>query len=259
MTLSKEDLLDLHYAKSLLEDPGLATKITGALGVPIERGFELLPEGWRERIHVAAQGSLEKALDAAVFTLRGQRDGGSFDLAHKIAVGATGAAGGAFGLGALTIELPLSTTIMLRSIASIASTEGHDTDDLETRLACLEVFALGGPASSDDSSETGYFAIRAVLGKAVSEAAEHVARHGLATKTAPPLVRLLSTISSRFGLVVSEKAAAQAIPVVGAAGGALVNTLFMGHFQDVAHGHFIVRRLELVHGADTVRKFYDQA
>jgi len=57
---------------------------------------------------------------------------------------------------------------------------------------------------------------------------------------------------ARYGVVVSEKTAAQALPLVGAAGGALVNALFMDHFQDVARGHFIVRRLEKIHGADPV-------
>ena len=95
MALSKEELLDLRYAKSLLEDPSLAAKITGTLGVPIEKGFELLPEGWRTRVGAAVRVSLERALDAAVFSIRASSERRSFDLAHKIAVGATGAAGGA--------------------------------------------------------------------------------------------------------------------------------------------------------------------
>jgi hypothetical protein len=31
------------------------------------------------------------------------------------------------------------------------------------------------------------------------------------------------------------------------------NLLFIDHFQDVARGHFIVRRLERAYGAETVR------
>ena len=65
-------------------------------------------------------------------------------------------------------------------------------------------------------------------------------------------------IGSRFGVVVSEKAAAQAIPILGAAGGAMINTVFIGHYQDMARGHFIVRRLEKIHGADPVRIAYKQ-
>jgi EcsC protein family len=67
---------------------------------------------------------------------------------------ASGAAGGAFGLPTLPIELPVSTIIMLRSIADIARNEGEDLSDPETALSCLEVFALGGRAKSDDASES---------------------------------------------------------------------------------------------------------
>jgi hypothetical protein len=41
-------------------------------------------------------------------------------LLHKALATASGAAGGAFGLAALPFELPVSTIIMLRSIADIA-------------------------------------------------------------------------------------------------------------------------------------------
>jgi hypothetical protein len=60
----------------------------------------------------------------------------------------------------------------------------------------------------------------------------------------------------RFGVPVSEKIVAQSLPVVGAAGGALLNTLFIDHFQDMARGHFIVRRLERRYGKEVVRVAY---
>src|SRR5439155_19170950 len=117
--------------------------------------------------------------------------------------------------------------------------------DVETKLSCLSVFALGSSAdASDDAAESGYFAARSALATAVTEASKHLAKKGLAKGTAPAIVRLIALIGSRFGVVVSEKAAAQAIPIIGAAGGALINTVFIGHYQDMARGHFIVRRLE---------------
>jgi len=39
-------------------------------------------------------------------------------------------------------------------------------------------------------------------------------------------------------------------------GGAVINTLFIEHFQTMARGHFMVRRLERVHGAEAVRLAY---
>jgi len=69
-------------------------------------------------------------------------------------------------------------------------------------------------------------------------------------------VRFIGQIAARFGIIISEKAAAQALPVVGAAGGAAINTLFMKHYQDMARGHFIVRRLERRYGGGLIQAVY---
>jgi len=173
-----------------------------------------------------------------------------------MAVAATGAAGGLFGLPALAVELPVSTTIMLRSIADIARSEGEILRTAETKLACIEVFALGGRLASDDATESAYFAVRLALSKAMTEAAQHLAGRGVTGTGVPAMVRFVSQVAVRFGVPVSEKIVAQALPVVGAAGGALLNTLFIDHFQDMARGHFIVRRLERAHGREAVRVAY---
>lgn len=255
--ISFQELEELRYAKSLLERPSLAARLTDAIGAPIEKGFGLLPEKWAGRIERAVRVSLEHALNVAVKSL-GKHSGPARNRLHKYAVAATGAGGGAFGLAGLLVELPVSTAIMLRSIADIARTEGEDIQLVETQLSCLEVFALGGRASSDDGAETGYFAVRSAMASAVSDAARYLAQKGVVKKGAPALVRLLSTISGRFGVVVTEKAAAMAVPAIGAAGGALVNTLFIKHFQDMARGHFIVLRLERRYGFDRVRESYEK-
>ncbi|MBN1615084.1 MAG: EcsC family protein [Deltaproteobacteria bacterium] len=253
--MSSEDLADLRYAKSLLENPSLAARIANVLGTPIEIAIERMPEGAREIIGIATTKSLETALDFAISTMDDRRHD-STNLAHKILVAATGAAGGAFGLPALTIELPISTIIMLRSIAVIARSEGERIKMPEAKLACLEVFALGGRTRGDDATESSYFAVRAFLAKALAEAAEYIAERGAAKGTALPLMRFITQVAARFGVPVSEKALAQSLPIVGAAGGALINTLFIDHFQDVGRGHFIVRRLERAYDPDLVRREY---
>lgn len=256
MTLSSSDIEDLRTAKLLLETPGLAAKLSSFMGAPIEKGFDLLPKKWNAAVNNAARKSIETALDVALRTMDHSQAEAPSNRWHKLAAGATGAAGGAFGLAALTIELPISTAIMLRSIADIARSEGENLKLAEVRLECVQVLALGGRSKGDDSTETGYFAARAAMAKAVSEAAAHMAGKGLSQKGAPAIVRLIAQIASRFSIVVSEKAAAQAVPVVGAFGGALINTLFIDHFQDMGKGHFIVRRLERLHGAEEVRRIY---
>ncbi len=256
MRMTPEHIEQLRRAKQLLENPGLTAKITNAIGKPIEKGIDLLPEKWSQAVNDVTKKSLETALDAALMTIGKNRQLESSNIWHKIAATATGAGGGAFGLPALVIELPVSTTIMLRSIADIARSEGEDIRLAESKLACLEVFALGGRTSKDDAAESGYFAIRAALAKAVSEAAEFIAERGLAKEGAPVIVRLISQIATRFGVNVSEKAAAQAIPAVGAVGGALINLAFIDHFQDMARGHFTVRRLERIYGTEVVQSEY---
>jgi hypothetical protein len=257
--LSKTDLADLKRAKVLLENPGIAAKLSSMVGSPVEKGMKMLPARWQKNVHTATEAALMKALDVAVSSLGKAKTSTSSDRLHKFAAAASGAAGGALGLAALAWELPVSTTVMLRSIADIAAAEGEDPRHLDTKLACLMVFALGSTKdTSDNAAESGYFAARSALARAVSEAAKHLAQKGIGKSGAPALVRLISLISSRFGIVVSQKAAAQAIPILGAAGGALINTIFIGHYQDMARGHFIVRRLEKVHGAEPVREAYDE-
>ncbi len=256
MIFQQKDLNDLKKAKTILENPGVAAKITGFIGTPIEKGFELLPNNWNMKIGELTQTALTKAVHAAVFTMKDTPGEESSNKWHKLAVATTGGIGGFFGLPALSVELPVSTTIMLRSIADIARSEEANIFSEESKIACIEVFALGGPNSSDDASESGYFAVRAALAQSVAKVAEYMAEKGLAEEGAPALVRLIIQIAERFSIQVSEKAAAQAIPAIGAAGGAIINTLFIDHFQDMARGHFIVRRLEKKYGSEIVKETY---
>jgi EcsC family protein len=255
LRLSDDDREALRYAKHLLEHPGLAAKITRVIGVPIEKGYDLLPEKWAEVVSDATRTSLETALRVAMVTLDDQPQAKSWEILHKLAVAATGAGGGAFGLAGIPVEVPLSTTIMLRSIAEIARSEGEHLGAPEAKLACLEVFALGSRSGSDEATESAYFLIRGALAKSVSDAAKHVAEKGL-TAGAPAIVRLMTQLASRFGVTVSEKVAAQAVPAIGAVGGAAINVLFIDHFQDMARGHFIVRRLERTYTPELVREAY---
>jgi hypothetical protein len=256
MTLSAKDLEDLRYARTLLEHPSLAARITSLLGTPIEKGLELLPANWSGALTVAARAALNRALDVAVATMDDRGLGPAANWRHKMTLAATGALGGAFGVAALAIELPVSTMVMLRSIADIGRSEGEQIRSIESKLACIEVFALGGRVRSDDAGDMGYFAVRTALARAMTDAAEFIAERGVAHEGAPAIVRLVTQIAARFEVVVSEKAAAQAIPLIGAAGGAIVNLLFVDHFQDMARGHFIVRRLERAWGAQAVRDAY---
>lgn len=249
---------ELQTAKNLLENPGIAAKITNYIGMPIEKGLSMLPDSWSKNIGDVTQAALLKASDAAIFTMKDVPGESASNIWHKLGVAVSGGVGGFFGIAAIGVELPISTTIMLRSIADVARSEGESINAPQTKLACLEVFALGGASPDDDSAESGYYAVRAALANSIKDAIEYLAKGGTVEAGGPMLVRFITEIASRFGVQVSEKAAAQAIPALGAAGGALINTLFIDHFQDMARGHFIVRRLERVHGSQTIQKLYAQ-
>jgi hypothetical protein len=72
------------------------------------------------------------------------------------------------------------------------------------------------------------------------------------------VARLINEVLSRFGVVISERAAASSLPVIGALGGATVNVMFMDHFERIASGHFTVRRLERAYGPERIAQLYKQ-
>jgi hypothetical protein len=250
------DLERLKEAVQLLESPSWTAKITDIIGIPIEWAIKKLPKGAGEIVSKATEIAIRKALVASIATMDRKYSGKPFKGWHKLAVITSGGIGGFFGLPGLVIELPISTVIMLRSIADIARSEGEKIGDIETQMACVEVFALGGRKRSDDASETGYYGVRVGLATALREAGQYITERGLVEEGAPAIVRLIARIASRYSIPVIDKIAAQAAPILGSAGGATINLLFINHFQSMARGHFIVRNLECKWGEDAVKAAY---
>lgn len=257
MQFSPADRDALAAAVHRLEGPSLAGRLAALAGKPVGFLQRALPAAASTAVAKATKHALERALDVALFSLRNKRLTGGRKLHSGLAF-TSGAVGGAFGLAALAVELPVSTTIMLRAIAAIARQEGEDLADPRTGLACLEVFALGSPPADQGRAETDYFAVRAMLARGLVEIADFAIDKGAIREGAPLFVRFMTQIVSRFGVVVSQKLAAQAVAVVGALGGAAINLAFAEHFQEVARGHFTVRRLERRYGAEPVRTEYER-
>ncbi len=245
----------LQDARAKLERKTLADRMLEQAGRPIERGLARLPDRAKRWVEAGTFKSLDAALRLAIGTLASGDVVDSRDGLHQAAVVAAGASG-FFGLLALPIELPVTTALMLRSIADIARCYGEDLTDPAARLACLEVFALR--SGDDRNAPLGYFGIRTVLSRTLREAALYLASSSAVDLEAPILVRVIAQIAERFGLSVSEKAAATALPIIGAFGGAAINLAFLRHFQELAHGHFMVRRLERSYGQETVRAEYER-
>jgi hypothetical protein len=264
---TSKDWADLERAVALLESPTLTAKMANLIGSPLEFAVKKLPQSVSKRIHGAVEAALFKSAQAALWSMDNTPGKEASTRWHKAAAAATGALGGAFGFTALFLELPVSTTIMMRSVADVARSEGFDLSEMGTRHACLEVFALGGNSGQDDASETGYYITRGFTAEVMRHLSAELAGAavggggvmiGLTPKEAGKwLAKIVEKVAARFGVVVTEKFAAQAVPIIGAVAGATLNTMFTDYYQDMARGHFIVRRLERQYGYETVRSAYN--
>ena len=254
--MTNQELAQLKEAKKLLENPAFLMELTNIVGKPVEMIYTFLPDKFQEGVGDLAKKVLLKSLNILVSKMDAGRSMKPNNLFHKILVAGTGTAGGFFGLPSLAIELPVTTSIMLRSIADIARSKGFDINDTETKLACLEVFALGGNSKRDDFSDSAYYLTRGALAQAVTEANRYLMNKGIIKESAPALVSFISKISSRFGIMISEGAAAKSVPVIGAASGGAINLVFMNHFQRMAEGHFTVMQLENKYGKEEVMEVY---
>lgn len=259
MVISADEQAELAQAFEALEHPSFAARLANAIGRPIEGALQYLPRRWHDHVHAAAEKAIGKTFLVALDSMDARPSPRRHNALHHLAVAATGSLGGYLGLPALAAELPVTTLIMLRSIADVARSHGEDLNTTEARLACLEVFALGGRSGEDRYAEIGYYEVRLALSLHFTPLAGQIAKAGAGVAALPGAVDLVRSIAARFGVVITDKAAAQMVPILGALTGAAINTLFLKHFQDIANGHFTIRRLERKHGADAVEAAYRAA
>ena len=256
--MEKKDFDDLRTAVMLLEDTGIGIRLMNLIGYPIEATINALPRMIGRPIGKAVSNTVWQLFYAALCTMNKKKRDRPFRFIHEAMVVISGAIGGFFSLPGLVVELPISTALMLRSIADIARSEGEDISSVDTQLACITVFGLGGRARSDNAAETAYYAVRAALARTLSKAAEYVAERGIMEESAPIAIRMMTNLASRFGLLVTDKMAAEMVPILGGLGGAAINLLFIKHFQATARGHFTVRRLERKYGQELVKREYER-
>jgi hypothetical protein len=258
-SLSPTDYAELQAAVARLETQSLAMKIASKVGMPVEALLRRLPAQAQSAIHGSVDKALGQCLRIAVKVHNSKLPAGEYKRSHRAATAITGAVGGFFGLPGLLVELPITTTVMLHSVVEIARSQGEDFPSPEAGLACLEVFALGPQNTPRGVDESAYYATRTALAQVTREAVSYITQKGMAKESAPALLSFIGRIASRFGLEVSEKLAAELVPIVGAVGGLTLNLLFTQHFQSIAEGHFVIRRLERKYGAEAVRRDYDLA
>ena len=270
ISINNQDLADLKNAKASMENIGWLMHSLNKIGGTLETGIDKIPKKQQLWLQKVVENTLKVVVKSNLATMqKGQAFKKPSNKTYKTLVTTTGATSGFFGsttgIGTLIFasELTISTKFMMRSIIDIARSQGEDINSIETQLACLQVFTLGGKSKDDDGLETSYYATRIALSSAVKGASNYMAKNGstlaldaLLKSSTNPIMKLIAVVASRFSIQVSEKFIAQAIPVVGAVGGGSLNLLFLNHFQSVAKAHFTIRKLERKYNEVLVREVY---
>ncbi|MFN0115793.1 MAG: EcsC family protein [Paracoccaceae bacterium] len=208
---------------------GIGMKLVSLAGGTAQNLLERLPDRVKDRLEEATASALERALDAAAVSRGMVADRG--DWLNSVVTAALGAAGGAGGLPTALAELPVTTTILLRSIQGIAAEHGFDPADDSTRADCIRVFASAGPLTNDDAADLGFLAARVTI-------------------SGRTLQTLIAKVAPRLSAVFGQKLAAQAAPVAGAVTGAWINYVFTSYYQEMARVHFGLRKLAEETGED---------
>lgn len=232
--IAPEDMaLMREAARILIAEKGLAFRMGSFLGDQTEgvvnAAGRLLLNNSGFSARKIVEMSLERLYDAATrgmdtVSLAEELAATSAGRRHRLVSTLSGAATGFMGLPGMVVDIPLTTGLMLRSIAGIARSLGEDPMTEEGRRACLEVFALSEHRDGFEG-QAGYWAARAALSRFGVEG-------------------LMRQVAGALGIAFSQRFLSRLVPVVGAAAGGTLNYSFMGYYQQMARMHFILRRME---------------
>lgn len=203
---------------------GLGINVLNLIGGQAENLLERLPASVRKQLESATVRALDHAMNAA-HKSRGAVPDQAAWLNSAVSMG-LGAAGGVGGLPTALAELPVTTTLLLRVIEGVAVEHGFDPELESVRFDCVRVFSAAGPLADDDGADLAFLSARLALsGKAVQT--------------------IIHKVAPRLAVVMGQKLAAQAVPVLGAVAGAATNYAYTSYYQDMAHVHFGLRKLAI--------------
>jgi hypothetical protein len=221
----------LAAAEMYLSSRSVLTTLISILGDLVEKGLNMIPANVREDIIANIHGALVLAQNASTTQMLDEPGRNAKPWSYLAAVIGTGAVGGSAGWTALLAELPVTTGLMLRSIADVGRAYGERLDDPLFRQTCIEVFAYGSPIE-DDEEELAF--IMAWLG-----AADMVAR-----------------VAVRYAAALGPKIAAISPPIAGAVAGATMNAMYMSFYQSMARVLFTLLPLERRYDPAMVRSCF---
>lgn len=219
---------------------GAGIQLLNMIGGQAEDLLAKLPESVRGNL----QGATEQALKIAMKAAQGSRGAVPDQKAwvNTAVATAMGAVGGFGGLPSALVELPATTTLLLRSIQGAARENGFDPAAENVQFDCIRVFNAAGPLEKDDGADFAFFATRVTL-------------------SGPAVQKLIAAVAPRLATVLGQKLAAQTVPVLGAVAGAGTNMIYMRYYQEIAHVHFGLRRLAIdadIAPEDLLTRFRDR-
>jgi|TARA_R110002124_G_scaffold12223_2_gene58498 uncharacterized protein (DUF697 family) len=203
---------------------GLGINVLNVIGGSAEGLIDKLPSVVRQNLESATVKALHQAMKAATSSRSLVPDQKSW--LNQAVSAAMGAAGGAGGLPTALAELPVTTTLLLRVIQGVAVEHGFDPLSENVQFDCVQVFSAAGPLSDDDGADLGFLSARVALSGRAMQA-------------------VIAKVAPRLAVVLGQKLAAQAVPVLGAVAGAATNYAYTSYYQDMAHVHFGLRKLAI--------------
>lgn len=203
---------------------GIGVRMLTGLGGTAEGLLERLPGPVRNNLDSATRHALMVAMRAAQGSRRAVPD--QKPWVNTAVTTAMGAAGGFGGLPGALVELPATTTMLLRAIQGVAAGHGFDPAAENVQFDCMRVFAAAGPLAADDGADLGFISLRLTL----NGGAMH---------------RMIAAVAPKLATVMGQKLAAQTVPVLGAVAGATANYVYTGYYQQIAHVQFGLRRLAI--------------
>ena len=268
--ITPEDLASISRAKTDMVQLGWAIRNVNLIGNTLESGLKYIPPRVMTKLEKVTEKTLMSLVKANLLTIQKNKEFKQpSNLTYKAIVTGSGALSGffgsttGFGTAIFASELALTTKFMMRTIMDIARSKGEDIYSLEGQLACLEVFALGGASGDDDDIDSSYYGTRVALSASLKNATASTVKTTLETlvKSASvmgsnAITNFIYKISARLSILLSEKFLAQAVPVIGAAGGGALNYVFVEHFQKMATAHFTIKHLERLYGETKVQEAY---
>lgn len=215
------DAIALRYRNA----GGIGIELLNLLGAQADGLVDSLPRPVRDRLEGATEVALKQAMKAAHGSRRVIKPGQPNWLQTAVAT-SMGAAGGLGGVGTALAELPLTTTVLLRTIQDVAEELEFDPISDNVQFDCIQVFAAAGPLAHDDGADLGFLGARMAL-------------------SSGGMQKLMAWVAPRLAAVFGQKLAAQAVPVLGAVAGAATNYAFINYYREMAHVHFGLRRLAI--------------